>query len=138
MPVYFARHVSFIVYCGILVLFVFVYTKDVNSLQVDFHKLKIKILGSSAKAIDHAWDALRIAQECQFTKEVLWLKEHIRKQQIFPEDPANDTAGLLKMVFEIVTATDGNLESNAAEFTDTGLFSSDDSEWDILTVDSFR
>lgn len=129
MPVYFARHVPFIVYCGLLVLFV--YTKDVNSLQVDFHMLKIKILGNSTKAIDHAWEALRIAQECQFTKEVLWLKEHIRKHPIFPEDPANDTEGLLKTVFEIATTTDGNLESNAAEITDPGIFSSDDSEWDI-------
>ena len=93
--------------------------------------LKIKILGNSAKAIDHAWEALRIAQECQFTKEVLWLKEHIRKHQIFPEDPANDIEGLLQTVFEIATTTDGNLESNAAEITDPGIFSSDDSEWDF-------
>ena len=105
------------------------------SLQVDFHILKtnhFKISGNSARALDHARIALPIARECQFTKEVSWLNEHISKLQIFPEDPANDSEGLVKTISEIQTTTDGNLESNAAELTDLGIFSSDESEWETF------
>lgn len=83
-----------------------------------------------AKASDHAQDALQIAQECQFNKEVLLMNEHIRKLNVFPEDPVNDSERLVKKVLSIQTTTDGHAESNAAEMTDRGIFSTDDSEWE--------
>ena len=100
-------------------------------LQVDFHLIEsnyFSIHDNVSKALDHARDALQIAQECEFNKDVLLLNDHIRKLEIFPDDSVNDGEGLVEKVLSIQTTTDGHAESNAAQMTDRGVFSTDDSE----------
>ena len=94
------------------------------------------MLGNGTKALDHAKQALEIAQRCQFNQEVLLLSDHMCKLEIFPDDQVNDGEGLLKKIRGIQTTTDGNAETNAAAMTDHGIFSTDDSEWE--TIDSIR
>ncbi len=64
------------------------------------------------------------------------MNDHCRKLEKFPGDPVNDGEGLLKKIRGIQTTTDGNAETNAAEMTEHGIFSTDDSEWE--TIDLFR
>ena len=108
-------------------------------MQVDFELIKInyfKIHDNDAQALDHAKEALQIAQKCEFKKEVSLLNDHIRKLENFPDDLVNDGDGLVKKVSTIQTTTDGHVESNAAEMPDHGVFSTDDSDYDAY--DSLR
>ena len=108
-------------------------------MQVDLELIKInyfKIHDNDAQALDHAKEALQIAQKCEFKKEVSLLKDKICKLENFPDDLVNDGEGLVRKVLAIQTTTDGHAESNAAEMADRGVFSTDDSDWD--TYDSLR
>ena len=119
--------------------------RDISRRQkVDFEIIKsnyFKIRDNDAQALDHAKEALQISQECEFKKEVSLLQDQIRKLENFPNDLVGDGEGLVKKVLAIQTTTDGHAESNAAEMPDSGVFSSDDSDFDTyhsLRQNEFR
>ncbi|XP_028390781.1 uncharacterized protein LOC114515681 [Dendronephthya gigantea] len=103
--------------------------------KVAFYKLKsshFEILVNPAQTLEHARKALEIAEKCKFNNEVLLLMDRIRRLQKYPEEPVNDSEQLVKKVLEIVSTTDGNLESNGGELTERGIFSTDESDFDIV------
>ena len=84
--------------------------------------------------MEHAKIALEIAQDCQFNNQVLLLEDRIRRLQKYPEEPVNDSEGVVQRVLGIVSATDVILESN----TERGIFSTDESDFDFVDSDLLR
>ena len=107
-----------------------------KSSQVKFQTLKcdyFRLHGNLKRALEYANHGLEICKNCGFTAAAEQLEERIREIENYPglgNAPA-ESDKLVGQVRGMITSDSGNLESNAVQPSDVGIFSTDEfSDWD--------